>query len=309
MSRRPAGRGQGRRVISGGAAGVEITHPDKVFWPDEGYTKADLAEYYKAVFPRLKPWVDDRLLTLERCPDGMHGQCFYERNAPEGLPPGTPTQRVQAQTGSTTYVVGGRLETQLALVNLGCIAVHIWSSRTQALHRPDWVCFDIDPTSGEFADAARAALLVKARLDELGLRSFPKTSGSRGAHVFVPIRPGPDNEQVLAFAEAFMRILAQAHPQELTVEARVAARRGRVFLDPFRNGFAQSVAAPFAVRRRRKASISTPLDWSEMTPRLDPTRFNLGNYARRLDEPDPWKDFFRQRQSLAGALRDARRAP
>lgn len=288
-------------------AGTPISHPDKVFWPDEGYTKGDLADYYRAVFPRLKPYVEDRLLVLERCPDGMRGQCFYQREAPKGLPPKTPTQRVVDSTGSTTYVVGGSLETQLALVNLGCIPVHTWLARRRAPHKPDWLCFDIDPTSGEFADAARAALLIKERLDTLGLKSFPKTSGSRGMHVFVPIRPGPDNAGVLAFAEAFVRILAGAHPKELTVEARVRARRGRVYLDPFRNGFAQTVVAPFSVRRRPKASISTPLDWSEVTPKLDPTRFNLGNYQRRLNEPDPWKDIARHRQSLTEVMRALRR--
>ncbi|HEV2357652.1 MAG TPA: non-homologous end-joining DNA ligase [bacterium] len=286
-----------------------MTHADKVFWPGDGYTKGDLAEYYEAVFPRLRPYVDDRLLILERCPDGMRGECFYQREAPQGLPPGTPTRRVHDQTGSTTYVVGGRLATQLALVNLGCIPVHIWSGRRRAPERPDWVCFDIDPTSGEFSDAARAARLVKAALDDLALTSFPKTSGSRGVHVFVPIRSGPDNDEVLGFAEAFVRKLAEAHAKELTVAARLRARRGRVYLDPFRNGFAQTVVAPFSVRRRLGAPISTPLDWSDVTPKLDPTRFNLGNFRRRLDAPDPWKDFFRQRQSIAAALRAVRRAP
>jgi bifunctional non-homologous end joining protein LigD len=284
-----------------------ITHPDKVFWPDEGYTKGDLAEYYRSVFPRLRPYVQDRLLTLERCPDGMRGQCFYQREAPKGLPRGTPTQPVRDKTGSTTYVVGGKLETQLALVNLGCIPVHTWSSRRRAPHRPDWLCFDIDPTSGNFSDAVQAARLVKKRLDDLGLKSFPKTSGSRGMHVFVPIQPGPDNDRVLAFAEAFARILAGAHPKELTVAARVRARRGRVYLDPFRNGFAQTVVAPFSVRRRPKAPVSMPLDWSEVTPRLDPARFNLGNYERWMDRPDPWKEFFRHKQSLAAVMRAGRR--
>jgi bifunctional non-homologous end joining protein LigD len=307
MSRTPARR-PARPRARGGRSAVAISHPDKVFWPDEGYTKGSLAEYYQAVFPRLRPYVEDRLLVLERCPDGMRGQCFYQREAPKGLPPGTPTQNVRDQTGSTTYVVGGKLETQLALVNLGCIPVHTWLSRRRAPHKPDWLCFDIDPTSGEFSDAARAAVLIKERLDALGLKSFPKTSGGRGMHIFVPLRPGPDNAAVLAFAEAFARILADAYPKELTVAARVRARRGRVYLDPFRNGFAQTVVAPFSVRRRPKAPISMPLDWSEVSPKLDPARFNLGNYVRRLNEPDPWKDMLRHRQSLAAAMRGGRRA-
>jgi bifunctional non-homologous end joining protein LigD len=284
-----------------------LTNLSKVFWPDEGYTKGRLAEYYRAVFPRLRPYLEDRLLTLERCPDGMRGRCFYQREAPSSLPPGTPTQRVRDQTGTTTYVVGGTLETQLALVNLGCIPVHTWLSRRRSPGKPDWICFDVDPASGRFADAARAALRVRERLDALGLRSFPKTSGSRGLHVFVPIRPGPDNSAVLAFAEAFTRILADAYPKELTVAARIRARRGRVYLDPFRNGFAQTVVAPFSVRRRPKAPVSMPLDWSDVTPSLDPTQFTLGNYERWLDRADPWQDIFTRRQSLSAAIRAARR--
>ena len=282
---------------------IPVTHPDKVLWPDEGYTKLDLANFYGAIFPHLAPFVKDRLLTLERCPDGMRGECFYQREAPRGLPPGTPTKRVRDAKGSTEYVVGGSRATQLALVNLGCIAVHIWNSRAEAPRRPDWVCFDLDPTSGAFADAARAGLLVKDALDAVGVASFPKTSGSRGLHVFVPIRVGPDVMRVLEFAEAFVRRLAAAHPNELTVEAHVAARRGRVYLDPFRNGFAQTVVAPYAVRRRPKAPVSTPLDWSEVTSTLLPSDFNLGNFLKRLEGSNPWRDFFRRRQSLDAAVR------
>ena len=286
---------------------VTVTHPDKLFWPTEGYTKLDLVNFYDAIFPSLAPFVKDRLLTLERCPDGMRGECFYQREAPRGLPPGTPTKRVRDEKGSTNYVVGGSRATQLTLVNLGCIAVHVWGSRAGAPRRPDWVCFDLDPSSGAFADAARAGLLVKDALDTLGVASFPKTSGSRGLHVFVPIRVGPDVSEVLGFAETFVRRLAAAYPKDLTVDAHIAARRGRVYLDPFRNGFAQTVAAPFSVRRRPKAPVSTPLAWTEVSPRLVPSDFNLGNFLGRRRGLAPWKDFFRRRQSLAAAMKAVQR--
>ncbi len=301
MIRRPARRASAQRLA------VTVTHPDKVFWPTEGYTKLDLANFYDAIFPSLAPFVKDRLLTLERCPDGMRGECFYQREAPRGMPPGTPTKRVRDAKGTTNYVVGGSRATQLTLVNLGCIAVHVWGSRAGAPRRPDWVCFDLDPSSGAFADAARAGLLVKDALDSLGVASFPKTSGSRGLHVFVPIRVGPDVGEVLGFAEAFVSRLAAAHPKDLTVDAHIAARRGRVYLDPFRNGFAQTVAAPFSVRRRPKAPVSTPLAWAEVSPRLVPSDFNLGNFVGRREGHTPWKDFFRRRQSLAAAIKAVRR--
>jgi bifunctional non-homologous end joining protein LigD len=289
---------------------IVVSHADKVFWPEEGYTKLDLVEYYNAIFPKLSPYVKDRILTLERCPDGMGGECFFQKQMPKGMPPGTPTKRIahEANAGeSTDYVVGGSLITQLALANLGCIAVHVMASRASSPRQPDWVCVDIDPESGKFADAARAGLHVKAALDALKLVSFAKTSGSRGMHVLVPIRTGPDADEVLAFAESLVATVAAAHPDELTVEHSVAARRGRVYLDPFRNGFGQTAVAPYSVRRREKAPISTPLKWSEVKPTLMPSDFNMGNFAMRLKRADPWTDFFENRQSLKDAMAALRR--
>jgi bifunctional non-homologous end joining protein LigD len=197
---------------------------------------------------------------------------------PEGdaqsMPPQTPTKAIRHKTGITHYVVGGSLETQLALVNFGCIAVHA---------------------------AAQAALSVKEALDGLRLTSFAKTSGSRGMHVFVPIRRGPDADNVLAFARKFCERLAAAHPRELTVEHSIEARGQRVY--PFRNAFGQTVVTPFSVRRRPKAPVSTPLQWSEVTPGLDPTKFNIGNFSKRLQQSDPWADFFRARQSMSAAAK------
>jgi bifunctional non-homologous end joining protein LigD len=289
---------------------IVVSHPDKVFWPEDGYTKLDLVEYYNAIFPKLSPYVKDRILTLERCVDGMGGECFFQKQIPKGMPPGTPTKRIEHEANGgkfTDYVVGGSLTTQLALANLGCIAVHVMGSRASSPRQPDWVCFDLDPESGKFRDAARAGLHVKAALDALKLVSFAKTSGSRGLHVLVPIRTGPDANEVLVFAESFVAAVAAAHPDELTVEHSVAARRGRVYLDPFRNGFGQTVVAPYSVRRREKAAISTPLKWSEVKPTLMPSDFNMGNFAVRLKRADPWSDFFESRQSLSDAMAAVKR--
>jgi bifunctional non-homologous end joining protein LigD len=285
---------------------IAVSNPEKVFWPDEGYTKLDLFEYYAGIFPQLQPYVKDRVLSLERCPDGMKGQCFYQKEAPAGLPPDTPTKRIATPEGkrkSVNFVVGGSLKTQLALANLGCIAVHVMGSRASALRQSDWAVFDLDPESGRFADAARAGLYIKEALDALKLISFAKTSGGRGMHVFVPLRTGPDASEVLSFAQQVVQRVAAAHPEELTVEHSLAARRGRVYLDPFRNGFGQTVVAPFSVRHREKAPISTPLDWPEVKPALDPADFNLGNFVKRARRVDPWADFFRSRQQLKEAAR------
>ncbi len=284
---------------------VEVSHPEKVFWPDEGYTKRDLADFYQEVFPLLRTYVADRILTLERCPNGLRGQCFYQKEKPASMPPDTPTKRIRNASGprkSTNYVVGGSLKTQIALVNLGCIPVHVTGSRAKTFPRPDWVCFDLDPSSGQFADAARAGRYLKEALDALKLLSFPKTSGSRGLHVFVPVRVGPTADEVLKFSQEVVARVASSHPNELTVEHSIAARGRRVYLDAFRNGSVQTVVAPYSVRRKPHAPVSTPLDWSDVKPSLDPSTFNLGNFRRRLRARDPWAEFFNSRQTLKTAM-------
>jgi bifunctional non-homologous end joining protein LigD len=282
-----------------------ISNPNKVFWPEEGYTKSDLAQFYADVFPWLQPHVRDRILTMERCPDGMQGQCFYQKEMPKGMPRGTPSKRIATKSGnrsSTNYVVGGSLETQMALVNLGCIPIHVTGSRAKTFPKPDWVCFDLDPISGSFQDAAHASVYVKKALDELHLVSFAKTSGSRGLHIFVPISIGPTANEVLKFAEKLAAMVVKAYPNELTVEHSIAARGDRVYLDPFRNGAVQTVVSPYSVRRKPHAPVSTPLDWSEVGRIKDPATFNIKSLAKRLKQKDPWANFFRQKQSLRAAL-------
>jgi len=286
---------------------IKVSNPDKVFWPEEGYTKLDLVTFYRDVFPALRPYVNDRILTMERCPDGMSGACFYQKQKPESMPAGTPTKRIANDRGSsarkaTDYVVGGLLATQLALANLGCIPIHVTGSRAKTFPKPDWICFDLDPQSGKFADAAKAGLLVKAVLDELDLVSFPKTSGSRGLHIFVPIRVGPEASEVLKFAAEFVARLAAAYPKQLTVAHAIADRGALVYLDAFRNGSVQTVVSPYSVRRKPHAPVSTPLAWSEVKPSLNPSSFNIGNFSARLKKKDPWSDFFNSRQALKRAV-------
>ena len=287
-----------------------ISNPAKVFWPEEGYTKLDLANFYRDVFDLLEPYVEDRILTLERCPDGLKGQCFYQKEKPESMPKGTPTKRIANATGkrqATNYVIGGSIETQLALVNLGCIPVHVTGSRGKTFPKPDWVCFDLDPGSGKFRDAAEAGILVKEVLDKLKLKSFPKTSGSRGLHVFVPIRLGPTADDVLNFAERVVAKLASDHPKFLTTEHSIAARGQRVYLDPFRNGSVQTVVSPYSVRRKPHAPVSTPLAWSEVKTSLDPAEFNIGNFKNRMKRTDPWGSFFTSRENLKAAEKELQR--
>jgi bifunctional non-homologous end joining protein LigD len=281
-------------------SGVLITHPDKVWWPGEGITKVDVARFYAEIAPQLLPWMADRPLTAERCPDGMRGECFFQKNFADGLPAGVPTKAIAAESAARTvrYVIGGSTKTLLALVNLGCIAMHIMNCRTGSLDRPDWLAFDLDPGSGAFADAAKAGRLLREVLDDRGIRSYPKTSGGRGLHVLVPLRRGPTQETVRAFARDVGAVMAERSPRLVTVTMSKTKRRGRVFADALRNAFGQTLVAPYSVRRRPRAPVSTPLDWDEVDARLDPARYNLRTIERRVADADPWADFWTRRQSL-----------
>ena len=304
---RPSAVFRGGAVPGSSALPVSVSHPDKVLWPEEGYTKLELVRFYDRVYPRLEPYLKDRLLTLERCPDGLRGDCFFQKEKPAGMPDGTPSRRILHAKGITNYVVGGKRVTQLALANLGCIAVHVWSSRTRAPRKPDWICFDLDPASGRFSDAIAAATLVRQALEALKLVSFPKTSGGKGIHVFVPIRPGPDADAILAFAQRLGERLCAAYPKQLTMEARIRDRGSRVYLDPYRNAFGQTVVAPFSVRKRPGAPVSTPLRWTDVRAGLDPNSFTIANFDLQLRRKDPWEAFFQSRQPIATALKAVER--
>jgi bifunctional non-homologous end joining protein LigD len=285
--------------------GVAISHPGKVWWPEERITKLDVVRYYADVAPRLLPWMADRPLAAERCPDGMRGSCFFQKNFPPGGPLELPTIPLRAEsTGRVVhYVVGGAKRTLLTLVNLGCIPIHLMNSRRQALEQPDWLAFDLDPGSGTFADAARAGRLLRKILDELDLRGYAKTSGGRGLHVLVPLRRGPRQDEVRATAQAVGRTMADRAPRLVTVAMAKVERRGRVFADALRNGAGQTIVAPYAVRRRPGAPVSTPLDWDEVDPKLDPAAFNIRSVERRFARHDPWADFWRRRQRLPDLTR------
>jgi bifunctional non-homologous end joining protein LigD len=281
-------------------AETNITHPKKIWWPTEKITKLDAAQYYAAVASRILPWLKKHPLIAERCPDGIRGECFFQKNFSEDLPSGVPTRVIRAEsTGeSVHYVIGGSKKTLLALVNLGCIAVHVMNCRMDALDHPDWLAFDLDPSSGKFSDAVEAGKILQKILNDLRIRSFPKTSGGKGLHVFVPLRHGQNQEQVREFAHRISQKMAKQSPELITVQMSKLKRRGRVFMDWLRNAFGQTIVAPYSLRPLPRAPISTPLDWEEVDPKLKPSSFNLFTIKRRLKGKDPWADFWKHRQVL-----------
>ena len=277
--------------------GVAVTNAEKIWFADDGITKGDIARFYDAIADLINPWLKDHPLTAERCPDGLSGGCFYQKDFPPDKPPkDVPRVAVRASTTGkdVRYLVGGTKRALISMANLGSIAMHVMTARAADLHEPDWLVYDLDPQDGGFADAAEAGIALRAVLDEAKLPSYPKTSGSRGLHVFVPLKPGLNSEQVVAYAVSMGEELARRDPSLVTMSHSKAGRRGRVYADPFRNAYMQTIVSPYSVRRRPHAPVSTPLAWDEVSPKLDPAKFTIRTLAKRVAKADPWKDFKRR---------------
>lgn len=267
-------------------AGVAITHPDKVLFPEDGYTKLDLVEHYERVAPYLLPFLRDRPLTLRPFPRGIGQPGFYLKDAPRGTPSWVPTWRdVAASTGKPVdWIVGGDRRTLLWLANYNAIEVHAWLARIDQPDRPDWLVFDLDPDNGlPFRAVGRAARLVGAALDRLGLRALAKTSGQSGIHVLVPLVRSAGFDAVRDFARRLSEALAAEHPDLLTASYAAGRPRGRVLLDYAQNSRGRTTVAPYSVRPRPGAPVSTPLQWDELDdPGLEPGRFTLRTLPARL---------------------------
>ena len=273
---------------------VRVTHPEKVLFPADGITKGDLVGYYRTVAPRMLPLIDGRPVTMQRFPDGIGRGGFLQKQVGRHFPDWiervtAPNRRTRQATvrEEVTYAVCRHPDDLAYLANQGCVTPHVWLSRTPDIHHPDQMVFDLDPASDDLGVLRLAASALRGLLEELGLASFLKSSGSRGLHVVVPLVPAADTDTVKVFSIAVTEALAARHPEELTTEGRIAKRHGRLYLDIGRNGYAQTMAAPYAVRALPGAPVSAPLDWSELDGWV-PGRHTLATIAERLAAPDPW---------------------
>lgn len=244
---------------------LTISNPDKPFFPD-GTTKGDLIAYYASIASVLLPHLAGRPLSMARYPDGIGGGHFYEKRAPGHRPPWVETAVVNSSTsGDVEFVIASNPETLMWLANLGCVEMHPFGSRVGHLEHPDWAVFDLDPAEGAtWQQIVEAAHLLRVALDELGLRGYPKLSGGRGIHVYVPLQPMHDFRRVRRFVETVGRLLVKANPADLTMEWEISRRRGKVFIDHNRNTSGQTVVAPYSVRPRPGAPVSAPLRWEEV---------------------------------------------
>ena len=291
--------------VTVGGITVPITHPDKVLFPADGITKADLARYYADAAESMLPWLRDRPITMVRYPDGLDGQRFFQKNAPAYFPDWIRRVRVGKEGGEVEHAVCDNPATLVYLANQACIEIHMFTSRVDKLDAPDQMVFDFDPPdANRFADVRRAALWARDLLDgELGLTSFVRTSGGRGLHVHVGLNRRSDFEEVREFAHRVGEVLARRHPDAITVEQRKDKRGDRIYADVMRNAYAQTVVASYGVRARPGAPVATLLSWAEVEDdSLEPGRFTMATIRARLDDgAGPWAGFTNSRHGLGEA--------
>ncbi len=264
------------------AATIKLTNRDKVFWPEEGYTKGDLLDYYQAIAPWMLPFLRDRPLVLDRYPNGITGKSFFQKNAPEKAPPQLRTLRLKSEEREIDYILCDDAGGLLYLVNLGAIPFHVWSSRVDAVDRPDWCILDLDPKTAPFAHVVRIALAIRDLCEEIGITPYIKTSGGSGLHVLLPMGRLLTHEPVRQFAELMAGVIVRRLPDIATTARAIPARGGRVYVDALQNGRGKLLAAPYCVRPRPGATVSTPLDWKEVNSDLSLGAFTLKTVPERL---------------------------
>jgi bifunctional non-homologous end joining protein LigD len=299
--------GKGKRLL-------KLSNLDKPFWPEEGITKGDLLAYYRDVAPVLVPHLKDRPFTMKRYPDGWQGKFFFQKDAPTHMPDWIPTRQFEASTRDRPpkrrLIDFALVNDELALlwmVNMGCIDMNTWYSRVDKPSRPDWVLFDLDPSEDVgFAETVEVARLIKETLDLLGLESFPKTSGSEGIHILVPVSRRHTYAQTREFSEIVAGAIARAHPGLATTEWVRAKRRG-VLIDSNQNGEGKTIASAYSVRPKAGAPVSTPLRWDEVNESLDPAAFTMEAVLDRVArQGDLFEGVLTTKQSLGDALRSLR---
>ena len=264
---------------------VRLTNLRKIFWKDAGLTKGDLLRYYAAVAPVLLPHLRDRAMVMKRYPHGADGKFFFMKRAPEHRPAWIETCAIEHASGSVIHFpMVQDLASLLWVVNLGCIDLNPWYARCDDTDRPDYLHFDLDPVPGASFDKVReTALIVRDTLDSLGMPSLPKTTGSKGIHIYVPIVRGPTQKEVWSFAKSFAQVLAADHPKLITAEYRIAKRpKGRVLVDYNQNAWGRTLASIYSPRPKPGATVSTPVSWKEIEQGIRIADFHVRNVPDRV---------------------------
>ncbi len=283
-----------------------ITRPEKVFWPDDGYTKGDLIDYYRAVADWLLPYLEDRPLVLDRFPDGIDGKSFFQKHAPHFTPDWVRTVTIHSGSGERDidYFVVDSLEGLIYMANSAAIPLHIWSSRTSTIDKPDWAILDLDPKEASFGSVVQVARGIQQLCRQIGLNAYAKTSGKTGMHVLVPLGRQVTYEHGRMLADLLALIVSRRYPELATVNRSLHARGGRVYIDAVQNGAGRLLVSPLCVRPFPGATVSTPLRWREVNDKLDMHRFTIKTVPARLRrmKQEPMRAVLADMPDLLGAL-------
>ena len=277
-----------------------ITHPDKVLFPDDGITKGELASYYEEIAPFMVPHIRGRPITMERFHRGIGEKGFFQKDVSKGFPEWLERVEVPKKGGTVHHPLVSSARSLLWLANQNCITPHVWTSRAPDLGHPDICVFDLDPSEDRPDILRQAALALRNLLDEIGLASWVKTSGSKGFHIAVPLDGKAGFDEVARFAHAAGRLLVRRDPKHLTQEFSKADRGGRIYVDTARNGYSATFAATYAVRAVAGAPVSAPCRWEEIEHGdVMPRSFTLRNMAARISSHgDLWSEMLKNGHSL-----------
>ena len=284
--------------------GVRLTSPDRVVFPDQGITKADLVSYYEAVAEVMLPHIKDRPLSLVRCPQGRAKACFFQKHDTGGFPDEIKSTEIVEKDGDKQhYFYVTDLAGIIAGTQMNTLEWHIWGSRRQSVEKPDRLVFDIDPDEGlDFSAVTSAARDIGAKLTEMKLKSYPLVSGGKGIHVVVPLKADLEWPEVKAFCKSFVQAMADDEPERFTANLSKAQRKGRLFIDYLRNERGSTAICPWSARSRQGAPVAVPISWDEVKTIKAANLFSLEAAAARARDENPWPDYFEIKQSLKGKL-------
>lgn len=291
-------------------AGIAVSHPDRLVYPELGIRKVDLAQFYESIAAWIVPHLRGRPLTLVHCPSGMPGECRYMRHTKTWGPTALRRVKIQEKTKVGEYLIADNVAGVVGLIQMGVIEIHTWNSTDDDVERPNRIVWDLDPGPNvEWPAVVAAARELRKVLAVLGLESWAKTTGGRGVHVVVPIERRHDWSQCLAFSRLVAEVMVRAHPARYTIAFTKRGRESKILIDYLRNNRTNTSIAAFSTRARPGATVSLPIDWEELTHRLDPALFDVPRVLRRLTRKrDPWSDYWTCRQRIGNAAVAAIRA-
>jgi bifunctional non-homologous end joining protein LigD len=286
-----------------------LTNPQKVFWPEEHITKKDLYQYYEAIYPTIIPYMKDRPQSLHRNPNGIKDQGFFQKNAGADAPDWVKSVSLYSESANKDieYIICNTRKTLLYLVNLGCIEFNPWNSTLKTLDQPDYMVIDLDPSEDNtFDQVVDTALMVKKVLDEAGASAWCKTSGATGLHVYVPFKAKYNYALVRGLAHLVATKVQERLPDITTLERSLAHReKAKIYIDYLQNKRGQTLAAPYSVRPRPGATVSTPLEWKEVKHGLDPKAFTMRNtIARVAKKGDLWSEVLGKGNQLERCMKN-----